>query len=220
MTLDFTVITSHWHEVLAGMGLTLEIWVAASALGLALGLVLAASQFYGRGLVGGLVSAYVNVFRGTPFLIQLFLLYYGGPSVGVVLTPTMAGVLGLTIYSSAQFVETFRAGFAAIPQGQIEAAGICGLNRMQTLWHVQIPQILLIILPSLVNILVIMTKETAVLSVISIPDLTAVLSGIGSETYAYAETLFALAAFYWILLELLSAAGRVAEQRVGRYLDR
>lgn len=220
MTLDFSVITAHGQEVLAGTRLTLEIWLGASALGLVLGLVLAAVQYYGRGLVGALVTGYVSIFRGTPFLIQLFLLYYGGPSFGLVLDPTMAGVLGLTVYSSAQFVETFRSGFAAIPHGQIEAAGICGLNRWQTLWHVQIPQILLIILPSLVNILVIMTKETAVLSVISIPDLTAVLSGIGSETYAYAETLFVLAAFYWVLLELVSAAGRAAEQRVGRYLER
>jgi polar amino acid transport system permease protein len=220
MKFDPTIITSHWPEILAGMSLTLRIWLGSSVLGMAIGLVLAAVQHYGAGLVGRLVGVYVTVFRGTPFLIQLFLLYYGGPSAGLVLSPTAAGILGLTIYSSAQFIEIFRSGFMSVPPGQIEAAQISGLTPVQTIQHVQIPQILLIILPSLVNMLIIMTKETAVLSVIAIPDLTAVLSGIGSATFAYTETLFALAAFYWILLELVTMAGRLAERRVGRYLVR
>ncbi|WP_321340190.1 amino acid ABC transporter permease [Breoghania sp.] len=218
MMFDYTILTSNWREIFDGICLSLELWLGGSLLGLVLGLALATVHHYGDFIVRALIAAYVGIFRGTPLLIQLFVLYYGGPSFGLVLSPVAAGLIGLTIYGSAQFVEIFRAGFAAIGPGQIEAAKMSGLGAMQTLWHIQIPQMLLIILPSLVNMMVIMTKETAILSVISIPELTAVMSGIGASTYAFAETLFALAAFYWVLLEGVSAVGRLAENRVSRYL--
>ena len=220
MSLDFSIFTDNWRDILGGLWLTLELWLGGSVLGMVLGLAIATARQYTGGVVRRGIAAYVTVFRGTPFLIQLFLLYYGGPSFGLVLTPVQAGLVGMTLYSSAQFIEIFRAGFQSIPPGQIEAARMSGFGRVQILVHVQLPQMLIIILPSMVNLYVIMTKETALLSVIAIPDLTAVLNGIGSATYAYAETLFALAAFYWILLECVTAAGRWAERRVGRYLVR
>ncbi|TWG92357.1 amino acid ABC transporter membrane protein 2 (PAAT family) [Mesorhizobium sp. J18] len=218
--MDFSVLTDNWPQILNGLVLTLKLWLGGTLSGLALGLLLATIQVNSIGVVWHAIRGYSAVFRGVPLLIQLFLLYYGGPSIGFVLSPVAAGLLGLTIYSSAQFVEIFRAGFESVPRGQIEAARISGLNRFQILVHIELPQMLIIIVPSLVNLFVIMTKETAILSVISIPDLTAVLNGIGSTTYAFAETLFALAAFYWILLECVTMAGRVLERRASRYLIR
>lgn len=220
MSLDFSVLTSHRAEILAGLRLTLTMWAGASAMAMALGLVIAASQRYLGPAARTPVRLYVTIFRGTPLLIQLFLLYYGGPSFGLVLSPVAAGLIGLTIYGSAQFAEIFRSGFESIPVGQIEAAQMSGIGAFDTMRHIEIPQLLLIILPSLFNTLVVMTKETAILSVIAIPDLTAILSGIGSETFAYAETLFTLAAFYWILLEVLTTVGRALERRFGRHLAR
>ncbi|MCF1505908.1 amino acid ABC transporter permease [Afifella sp. H1R] len=217
---DFSVLTDHAVEIRNGIVLTLELWVAGSVMGFVLGLTLAVLQVYAGRPAYRLVAAYVAIFRGTPFLIQLFLLYYGGPSIGLMLSPIQAGAIGLTLYGSAQFVEIFRAGFQSVPHGQIEAARMSGLSHLQIVQHIQLPQMMLIILPSIVNLLVILTKETALLSVISIPDVTAVLQGIGSSTYAFSETLFALAAFYWILLECVTTLGRWAERRAGRYLAR
>jgi polar amino acid transport system permease protein len=216
---DFSGFDGRWPDIWAGLGLTLRLWLLGTALGLLLGLALAAIQVSSKGLARTLVRGYVGVFRGTPLLIQLFLLYYGGPSFGLVLSPEQAGLLGLTLYASAQLVEIFRSGFESVPGGQIEAARMAGLTRLQILRHVELPQMLIIIVPSLVNTLVIMTKETAILSTITIPDLTAVLYGIGSETYNIITPLFFLAIFYWVLLEFVSMLGRGLERRTSRYLS-
>ncbi|HEY0293978.1 MAG TPA: amino acid ABC transporter permease [Bordetella sp.] len=216
---DFSGFDGRWAEILAGLVLTLELWVAGTALGLLIGLALAAIQVNAGARTRAIVRGYVAIFRGTPLLVQLFLLYYGGPSVGLLLTPAAAGLLGLAIYASAQFIEIFRSGFESVPRGQIEAARISGLSRGQILAHVELPQMLIIIVPSLINTLVIMTKETAILSAISIPDLTAVLYGIGSETYNIIPPLFCLAIFYWALLECVTVLGRGLERRASRYLN-
>lgn len=216
---DFSGFDGRWAEILAGLSLTLQLWLAGTALGLLAGVVLAAIQVNAKGLPRVLVRGYVTLFRGTPLLVQLFILYYGGPSLGLLLTPAAAGLLGLAIYSSAQFIEIFRSGFESVPRGQVEAARISGLSRVQILAHIELPQMLILIVPSLVNTLVIMTKETAILSAISIPDLTAVLYGIGSETFNIIPPLFCLAAFYWGLLECVTALGRALERRTSRYLS-
>ncbi|CAA0087068.1 L-cystine transport system permease protein YecS [Starkeya nomas] len=158
--------------------------------------------------------------RGTPFLIQLFVIYYGGPFFGLDLTPLVAGVAGLALYGGAYFSEIFRAGFLSVPPGQIEAARMMGIGRLDIVRHVQLPQMLVIILPALANMTVLLSKETAVLSVITVNELTSVVQSIGSTTFAFAETLLFLALVYWAFLEIVTAAARRLEKRVGRFMLR
>lgn len=220
MTIDFSVLLDNWSDILRGMYLTLKIWLASTLVGGLLGLALATLQVHCGRLLSFLVAMYIYVFRGVPLLILLFLIYYGGPSMGLVLDPVPAGILGLGLHSSAYFAENFRAGYQSVDSGQIEAAQLAGLSGFQTLLHVQLPQMLVVVVPALANTVVNVTKETAILSVIAVPELTAVLSGIGSATYAFVETLFVLAAFYWLLLEGVSMLARRAEGFAGRHLAR
>ena len=220
MQFDPTILLSRWPDLLHGFLLTLLIWVTGSILGLILGFAVGLLQTFASRPVRWLCDAYVAVLRGTPFLIQLFILYYGGPFMGLDLDPLSAGILGLSIYGSAYFAVIFTSGFASVPKGQIEAARMAGFSALQTVRYVQVPQMLVIILPTLANMIVILAKETAVLSVITVNEMTSVVSGIGSTTYAYAETLLFLALFYWGLVEVMTFTLRRVEIRVGRFRPR
>ena len=114
-----------WHylpSLAFGFGVTVFCWSAGGALGIALGFAIALLRRSPFPPLRWLIRVFIEVFRGTPFLVQLFILYAGGPAIGLELSATQAGVLGLGLYSSAYFAEIFRAGFAAVPTGQIEAA--------------------------------------------------------------------------------------------------
>jgi polar amino acid transport system permease protein len=164
-----------------------------------------------------LLRIYVELMRGTPFLIQLFLLYYGGPFIGISLDPVPAGLLGLSVYGAAYFSEIFRAGFEAVPRGHVEAGECLGLTRSQIVLRIMVPEMTMLILPATVNMLIIMLKETALLSIITVPELTFKISQIGSANYAFVEALSLLAGVYWGLVELCAFLGSVAENKVRKY---
>jgi len=218
MSFDPAIILDRWPEVLSGLGVTLGTWIVGVLIGLVLGFVLALMQ---RGLgrvVRAAVRVVIEIVRGTPFLVQLFILYYGGPSFGLVLDPIEAGLLGLGLYAGAYFAEIFRAGFESVPKGQVEAAACLGMGRATILMRIVLPQMLVVILPALVNMVILLSKETAILSIVTIPELTFVIRGIGAETFAFVETTLALALIYWGLVEVAAGFGRWAERRVGRFL--
>jgi polar amino acid transport system permease protein len=220
MKLDLSVLTGNAGAILGGFAITVETWIAGVAMGILIGLAIALVQRRGIGPVNRILRLYIEVIRGTPFLVQLFFLYYGGPSIGLQLEAVSAGILGLGIYGSAYFAEVFRAGFNAVPKGQLEAASCLGLSRRQTVWRIMLPQMLVIIVPSLTNTIIVLSKETAVLSVITVPELTGVLTGIGSASYAFTQVLLAMCAGYLLLVELTAWFGRWVEAKVGRYMLR
>ena len=217
--LDATVLVRYAPALLSGFLYTLLTWLAGVAIGIAIGLVIAvAVRAISWRPFRLLVRVYIEVVRGTPFLVQLFILYYGGPFVGLTLDALPAGIIGLGVYGSPYFAETFRAGFAAVPQGQIEAGLMAGLSQAVILWRIILPQMLVAILPAMVNLVIILSKETAVLSIITVPELTMQVTAMGTETFAFVPTTLALAVLYWILVEATAWAGRRAELLVGRHL--
>ena len=214
---DPTVITQNLQPIFDGLLTTIGTWTAGVLIGLALGFLIAVLQRFSASPVRAVLRAYVEFFRSTPFLIQLFLLYYGGPSFGLTLEPMTAGVLGLGLYGSAYFAEAFRSGFRSVPKGHLEAAQCLGLTRWQSVWRIQLPQMLVLIVPALTNLIIVLSKETAVLSIVTVPELTFVLTGIGSATFAFMETLLALCVCYLALVELTARAGAWAEARLARF---
>ena len=218
MIFDPRIITDHLDAIGQGFAVTLGTWAMGVLLGLALGLLIAVAQLFGNRLVRAPLRVFIELIRSTPFLVQLFLVYYGGPAVGLNLEPIPAGVLGLGIYGSVYFAEIFRTGFVSVAQGQLEAADCLGITRWQAIRRIQLPQMLVIILPALVNLVTILCKETAVLSIITIPELTMVLTGIGSETFAFVETLLVLCIGYLALVEACSRLGMFLETRAGRFM--
>jgi polar amino acid transport system permease protein len=217
VTFDLALIGQYVPDLLSGAAVTFGIWLTGSALALLLGFAIAVVVHYAPRLVGLVLQTYVEIVRGTPFLVQLFLLYFGGPFIGLSLEPIAAGLLGLTIYGSAYFAEIFRGGFAAVPKGHVEAAQCVGLSSGQIVRRIILPEMTMLVLPACVNMMIVLIKETAILSIITVPELTLVITGIGSKYYAFVEALFLLALFYWGLVEAVSRLGSLAESRLSTF---
>jgi len=217
MSFDVGLILGKVPDLLGAFAITCGTWVAGLVGAVVLGFVVAVLRRYGPRALGLLLDLYVEVMRGTPFLIQLFLLYFGGPYVGLSLDPVPAGLLGLTVYGAAYFSEIFRTGFQAVPHGHVEAAECVGLSRWQIVRRILLPEMTMLVLPASVNLAIILLKETAVLSIITVPELTMVISAMGSEYYAFVEAMFLLALFYWALVEFCGWLGRAAEARLSRF---
>jgi polar amino acid transport system permease protein len=216
--MDFSVYLQYWPKLLSGFGNTLFCWATGALLGIALGFALALLRRTGFAPLLWLLRGVIEVVRGTPFLIQLYLLYDGGPAIGLKLGAMQAGILALGIYGSAYFTEIFRAGFAAVPRGQVEAAESLGFSRLDILRRVRLPAMLIAIVPALTNMIIILSKETVVLSVIAVPELMYQMQSMAAETFAALETIIAMAVLYWLMVEAAARLGRAAELRVTAYL--
>jgi polar amino acid transport system permease protein len=212
------VLWRYAPSLISGFGVTVMCWSAGGAFGLLLGFVIAMLYRLPFAPLRWLLRALIEVFRGTPFLVQLFLLYAGGPYVGLRLSATAAGVVGLGIYSSAYFAEIFRGGFAAVPLGQIEAAMSVGMSPRDTMLRVTLPAALIAAVPPIVNMLIVLSKETVVLSIITVPELMYQMQTMAAETFTAFDAIFAMAAFYWLLVEATSRLGRRVEARVTAFM--
>jgi len=214
------VLWRYLPSLISGFGVTIFCWSAGGALGMALGFAIALARRAPFPPLQWALRVFIEVFRGTPFLMQLFLLYSGGPYIGLRLTATEAGVLGLGLYSSAYFAEIFRAGFASVPRGQIEAAISVGMAPFDTLIRVALPAALIASVPSIVNMLIVLSKETVVLSIITVPELMYQMQTMAAETFTAFDAIFAMAVFYWLLVEVVSRLGARVEARVTAFLAR
>jgi polar amino acid transport system permease protein len=218
--MEFDLFLRYGPALLRGFGITILCWVAGSIGGILLGFALACVQRWAPRPVGWLVRAYVEVIRGTPFMIQLFILYYGGPYIGLVLSPVEAGILSFIVYGSPYFAEIFRGGFAAIPMGQIEAARCVGLSETSILLRIILPQMLVLITAPLTNFVIILSKETAILSVVTVPELLYETQTMAAETFTFIEPFLALSLLYWLLVVGTSRLGQIIEARATRHLKR
>nr|WP_321455542.1 amino acid ABC transporter permease [uncultured Cohaesibacter sp.] len=206
--------------LLYGFGITILCWLVGSIGGVIVGFVLACLNRWGPRFLSWVIYAYVEIIRGTPFMIQLFILYYGGPYIGLMLTPVQAGIISFIVYGSPYFAEIFRSGFNAIPKGQIEAARCVGLSEPRILWRIILPQMLVPITAPLTNFFIILTKETAILSVVTVPELLFQTQTMAAETFTFVEPFLVLSLFYWIMVLVTGWLGTKVEQRVTRHLKR
>lgn len=166
------------------------------------------------------VACYVEFFRGTPLLIQLYLLYYGGPRLGIVLDAEPAGMLGMSLYAAAYFCEIFRAGFDSIPEGQREAAHCLGIRPWRRLWRIELPQMAQIVLPPSVNQIITLIKDSAVLSIITVAELTKTATRIMNISFEVVMPLCLLALLYWFISEAVAMACNRLEVRQTRHMAR
>lgn len=218
MGLSLEFVTRYGPDFLKGLGYTLYVSVLGSAMGIAIGFLIALLRNVRIAPLQGICRGYIETLRGTPILIQLFLIYYAGPGYGLTLDAITVGIVGLGIYGSAYFAEIFRSGFLSVPKAQVEAARILGFSSAQILWRVKVPQMLVVIIPPAINQLIILVKESAVLSIITVPELTKVTERIVNETFAIAGPYLAMAFIYWGVIETLSRFGTRLERKFTRYL--
>lgn len=163
---------------------------------------------------------YLRLLRGTPFLAQLFVLYFGLPQLGVTLSALQAAVIGLSLYGSAYFAEIFRAAWQAVPRGQVEAARSFGFSRVDILRHIEFPQAIRVAIPMLVNQATLILKESSVASIITVPELTMTAGTVVAETFSYVEPYLLLGLFYWVLTLVLAGLGRTSERLLANGTER
>jgi polar amino acid transport system substrate-binding protein len=200
--------------LLRGAVTTVELSVLGMALAIVAGLVVVLARLYGPPPLPWLAQAYVEVFRGTPLLIQLFLIYYGLPEIGIRLNAFLAGIVGLGLNYAASEAENYRAGIQAIPRGQTEAGLALGMSRWQSLQHVVLPQALRVVIPPVTNDFIAMFKDSSIVSVITMVELTKVYGMLAMSTYDYIGLGLMTAAIYFGLSYPASILARWLEQRL------
>ncbi|AOR70610.1 ABC transporter permease [Burkholderia stabilis] len=193
-----------------GAVLTLKFAVASMALGLVVGLVIAIMRIGSNRLAAGLAQGYVSLMRGTPLLVQMFVVYYGLPDLGITLDPTTAGIFTLTLNAGAYLSESMRGAILGIGRGQWAAAHSLGLTHVQTLRYIVCPQALRLAVPSLGNTLISLIKDTSLVSVITVTELLRSTQEVIAATFQPLPLYLAAAAIYWVLSTLLTRLqGRV-----------
>jgi polar amino acid transport system substrate-binding protein len=200
--------------LLVGAPMTLAISVLGMIVAILLGLALALIYLYAPQPFSWLARAYVELFRGTPLLIQLYLIFYGLPNVGIRLSPLVAAVLGLGMNYAAYEAENYRAGIEAIPRGQMEAALSLGMTRSQALRHVIVPQAMRLVIPPVTNDFIALFKDSSIVSVITMVELTKVYGQLASTYYDYIGVGILTAAIYFLMGLPFVRLARWAEKRL------
>ncbi|OJF94950.1 amino acid ABC transporter permease [Pararhizobium antarcticum] len=168
---NLPILIETFPLLLSGLVVTLQIGITSIIAGLAGGLFLALIRLYGPGPVPFLAKIYIDIFRSIPLLVLLIVVYYALPFVGIRLSPFVSAVAALTLVSSAYTAEIFRAGIEAIPNGQFEASQALGLSPRHMMVDVILPQAIKIVIPPLTNNCINVLKDTALASVVAMPDL-------------------------------------------------
>lgn len=203
MNLAFNL--SAWMpHLLDGLVVTIEITVLCIGMGIVVGMALAIARLYGNRLFNWAALVFINFFRGTPILAQLFLVYYGLPSLGVKLEPFTAGVLALGLNTSAYQAEYFRGAIQSLPSGQMLAARSIGMNRMQALQSIILPQALRLVIPPWSNELILMLKYSSIVFLATVMDLMGQGMVLASRTYRYFEIFIVVALMYLAIVLVLT----------------
>ncbi|EEQ09464.1 Polar amino acid ABC transporter, inner membrane subunit [Yersinia mollaretii ATCC 43969] len=194
------------------MGVTLGISLSAAIIGALAGFMLHALCRHHPWLYWPW-RTYVWIIRGTPYLAQLAVFYFGLPAIGVTLTAVEATVISLAIYSAAYFGEIFRTAWKSLGQGQLEAAQVHDISAWNSFWHIQTPQALRFSLPLLGNQFILTIKESAVASIITVPELTMTTGQIVANTYTYIVPYTLLILSYWLLAQGISVSVRLLSRQ-------
>ncbi len=200
--------------LLKGAGITVLLSVVSMAIAVALGLLLCLARLYGGRALGGPATAYVELYRGTPLLIQLYLLYYGLPNVGITLSPLVAAFLGLGMNYAAYEAELYRAGIEAVPRGQTEAAYSLGMSRGLAFRRIVLPQALRIAVPGMTNDFIALFKDSSLVSVIAMVELTKTYNILAASTLRFLELGLVAAFLYFVMSYPLSLLARRLEGRL------
>ncbi len=200
-------------DFVRGAGVTLELTAVGLLLGFVLGLLLALAKIYAPRWLSGIATAYIEIFRGTPLLVQLFLIYYGLPSLGITLSQTLSAYLALGLNSAAYQAEYLRGAIQAIGPSQMMAGRSIGLSHWQTIRHVILPQALRLALPSWSNEPISLLKTTAVVFLIAVQDLMAKAKRAATITYNPIGSYLAVAVVYLLMVFALNALLKWLERK-------
>lgn len=218
--LDFSVIAPYFKLLPQAVAITLKVGIGGFILTIIIAVIVGTLRT--RKLnkaIHFLLTAYVEFFRGTPLLIQLFIIYYGLPSFGIKIDPIPASIVTMGLNSGAYVSEAVRAAILAIDKGQYEAAAMLGYNQLQTTVHIILPQALRIVVPSFMNGFSSIIKETSLTSVLPIVELTKLGNQIYAKTYHPFEIYITMAVIYFIMTYSLTFFAKWLERRLSLWVN-
>ena len=210
MSYEWVTLAGYWNDFVRASWLTLQVTLLAFVLAMLLGLLTALASASRVGLLQAIARVYIEAIRNTPVLLQIFIVFFGLPSLGVTLNAYTAGVIALGVNVGAYLAEVFRAGIQSVPRGQLEAASILGLERSQIFIEVVLPQAARAVYPAIVNNLIQLLLGTSLLSAIALPELSGTATVINARTLLYIQTFSITLIAYLVLSNLLSwLAGQI-----------
>ena len=213
MSLDFSPVWQGWQALAAGALVTVEVTAASLGLGCVLGLLVGTGRLNPRRrIIYGACTAYLTFIRGTPLLVQLFLLFFGLPQFGILLPAFLCGVLGLGIYSGAYVSEIVRGSIQSIDRGQMEAARSLGMPYRMAMRKIILPQAFVRMIPPLGNEFIALIKNSALVSLLTIDDVMHEGEKIISVSYRSLEVYLAIALIYLALTSLTTGVLRRTER--------
>ncbi len=201
-------------KLLQGTIVTIELTLIAILIGFLIGIPVAMGRVYGNKLIYVLCTFFVEIIRGTPLLTQLFILYFGFPSVGIMLSPFTAAMIGMGINSAAYQAEYFRGAIQSVKREQLIAAYSIGMNQMQAIRHIVLPQMLRLVIPSWSNELIYLVKYSSMAYMIQAPEMMSRGREIASRNYRTFEVFIIVALIYLVLVSILSKFLDRIEQKV------
>lgn len=212
--MDWEIIGQYLPLYQKAAVLTVKIGFMGIVTAILIGLLCTVIQHYKVPILRRIVAAYIEISRNTPLLVQLFFIYYGLPKIGIRTEAVTCGAAGLAFLGGGYMAEAFRSGIEAVPQIQEESAYSLGLNRLQTMRYVILPQAFTIGVPAFLANVIFLLKETSVFSAIGLMDLMFTAKDLIGLYYKTTESLFLLVVFYLLLLLPVSILGSFLERRL------
>ncbi|HLQ73244.1 MAG TPA: amino acid ABC transporter permease [Bacillota bacterium] len=215
MNLDFSQIVPYIPFILEGIWVTLKFVSMSILIGFILGTILALFKITSNPLLKWFADAYTSIFRGTPLILQLMIIYFAVPQLtGYDISAYLTAITAFGLNSSAYVSEIIRAGILAVDRGQMEAAQALGVPYRQMMVNIILPQALKNILPALMNEFITLTKESAIVSTIGYLDLMRRSQIVGADIYRNFEPLLFAGVIYWVMVYILTLIGRMIERRL------
>lgn len=211
MTFYFGDLLPYGSLLLRSLWVSVYISLLAMGLGSAFGVALYRGKMSTPRVIRVISSAYIEVFRNTPLLVQLYLIYFGLPEVGLNLNPTLAGIVALTLNNAAYTAEIYRAGFESVPHGLVEAGQALGMRERQVFRYVMFMPATRNVFPALTNQFILLFLASSIASIIGLPELMNSILNINSETYRTFEVLAVGGLLYFVVSGLLALASKAAE---------
>lgn len=213
MDFNLYVIVRWWPNILQGLKVTTEVFLISAAISVLLGVIVASLISLRIPLLFEFFCAYVSVFRNSPLLVQLFFLFYALPSLGIRMSPLLTGVIGISLNEGAFIAEIMRGNIQAIPRGDWEAAESLGLSRIQVLRYVILPQAIRDAVPAITGQVSIVLKDTSLLSLIMVVELTRVANRIYTELFDISG-IFVAAVIYICFYLIVNTLSGAVEQKI------
>lgn len=210
--------SSLWPMILNGIQYTIPLTLISFVCGLVIALLTALARLSASKILAGIARVYVSAIRGTPLLVQLFIIFYGLPDLGIVLDPFPSAAIAFSLNVGAYASEIIRASVLSVPKGQWEAGYAIGMTHRQALVRIVLPQAARVSIPPLSNTFISLVKDTSLASLILVTELFRKAQEIAARTYDFMQLYITAAILYWVICFILSLIQGRVEKRLDRYV--